>query len=753
MKKITILLTTLALLFAAGCRDEASLDGLESQTKEEGGASAGETAESRALRELLSYESDLEFNWVCEYAPAEEKSYTILFDFLADSSVASDSPVSDNEKNLALYSVTAAADGTLTLSFDGQTMLGDESIDPAYRERQLVVEEWDETTVRCAGAVSGASLVLRKATSADVLKLGEKLVWLALSRQQALTGILRDGSNGFLCRYAVDKRARTVGFTWIDAQSRAARHETLAFTLDIADSYYALEWQPVEINGVACGRLTYTLADTRVALDLEGARLESPVSATPDFVNKASRQWYLGGRMQVGSAHPDLWDVVVSDYFQSIYFYPYADDIPLRVEVYMADGTTGNYLFVNDYTDSPKTARYDSEGDWLRFYPSTRGDYLKIPSGSENPDYTLQRMESDLKPFTDFYFHADGLYAVRADDTNGAAFYLISTTGDRWVKVRGSRVTEPDGTEEPPVGSENRLPELVAAGMKPYGTFFENSAKNFRLHYTLNPEAGTADLIWIEDTEAVYAEGDYTAMARNKAQYKTVAVEATAQGVITFAEPVKVGGATYTGLTWADGKYTPAVEGESCTIRTPLSNASHPLEYFFTYPVNKYEGGTKVFIPHSQLCLPTAADAIAGLTGTDRYLFYPYTQPGSGTPAGPCAVELFAVGKGQRIDIKSFVDGFTVHTVSYAIDDYRVEGDRMIFTRGAVTGNFVDKDGNELSQEESLRLAAPLEKLFFAPGGFHVYKAEGVEYDGGKHYFFLVSPDPAYPYWIKIREA
>ena len=44
MKRITILLTTLlTIAFAAGCRDEASLDGLESQTKEDG-TSAGETA-------------------------------------------------------------------------------------------------------------------------------------------------------------------------------------------------------------------------------------------------------------------------------------------------------------------------------------------------------------------------------------------------------------------------------------------------------------------------------------------------------------------------------------------------------------------------------------------------------------------------------------------------------------------------------------------------------------------------------------
>ena len=65
----------------------------------------------------------------------------------------------------------------------------------------------------------------------------------------------------------------------------------------------------------------------------------------------------------------------------------------------------------------------------------------------------------------------------------------------------------------------------------------------------------------------------------------------------------------------------------------------------------------------------------------------------------------------------------------------------------------VDADGNEMSSEESQKLVKPLERLLFGERGFHVYKAESVSYDGNKHYFYLVSPDPSYPYWIKIREA
>lgn len=746
MKKITIFLAAL-LLFAAGCREDASLDGLESQTKEEG-TSAGETPQSQELKRLLTYDSELDYNWVCEYAPAPDKSYTILFDFVADSSVASDSPVSDSEKNLALFSVSATGEGAVTIKFDGQTMLGDASIDPDFRERELRAESWDENTVHCVGAASGQAVVLRKTTSADVLKLGEKLVWQALNRKNLMAGILRSADGAFLARYAVDKQARGVEFTWIDAQSKDAVHAVAPFTLAVEDTHYALTWNPLEINELTLGSLTYTLASGSVSFDAD-VRIEAPASATPDFLNKASNQWFLGGKMQVGTAHPTLWSVLASDGFQDLHLYPYPDDIPVRVEVYMADGTLGNYLFVNDYTDNPKTAHYDAEKDWVRFYASTRGDYLKIATGSENPHYPLTRMDAELKSFTDFYFHADGLYTVSETDSRGAGFYLIARTGNLWVKVRNSRVQEPGNSG--PV-EENFLPSLVQQGMVPYGTFFENTNKDFRLHYNLNVAEGTADLIWIDDTETVYTEGNYKSMAVNRAQYKTVKVTSTADGVITFAEPVVIGGATYRGLTWSNG-YTPAVDGEACTIRTPLSSEDHPLEYFFTYPVNKYEGGTKVFIPHSQFCLPTAADAVPGLTGTDRYLFYPFTQPGSGTPAGPCALELFAVGKGQRVDLKSFVNGFENHPVSFAIESYRVENDRMIFTRGDVTGNFVDENGTEMSHEKSLELAAPIEKLLFAPQGFHVYKAESVSYDENRHYFFLVSPDPAYPYWIKIREA
>ena len=748
MKKITIFLAALLLVFAAGCREDASLDGLESQTKEEG-TSAGETPESQELKALLAYDSGLDYNWVCEYAPAQDKSYTILFNFVADSSVASDSPVSDSERNLALYTVSVTGEGSVTIKFDGQTMLNDECIDSDFRERALYAESWDDNTIRCVGVASGETVVLRKATSADVLALGEKLVWQALSGKNLLEGVLRDADGAFRARYAVDKRVHGVEFTWIDAQSQDAKHVVAPFTLSVESTRYELTWDPVTMNDLTLGSLTYTHANGSVNFDAD-AQVTVPASATPDYVNKASNQWFLGGKMQVGTAHPTLWSVLASDNFQDLHFYPYPDDIPIRVEPYMADGTLGNYLFVNDYTDNPKTAHYDTEKDWVRFYASTRGDYLKIPTGSENPDYKLDQMAVDLKPFTDFYFHADGLYAVSENDARGAGFYLISKTGSLWVKVRSSRVQEPNGTE-PPV-EENFLPSLVQQGMVPYGTFFENTNKNFRLHYNLNVTDETADLIWITDTEKVYTDGNYQNMAVNKAQYKTVKVSSTADGVITFAEPVVIGSATYRGLTWANG-YKPTVDGEECTIRTPMSDDSHPLEYFFTYPVNKYEGGTKVFIPYSQFCLPTASDGISELTGTDRYLFYPFTQPSSTIPAGPCAIELFAVGKGQRVDLKSFVNSFETHTISFAIESYKVENDRMIFTKGAVTGNFVDQDGNAMSQSESEELAAPLMKLLFAPQGFHVYKAEAVSYDSGKHYFFLVSPDPSYPYWIKIREA
>lgn len=749
MKKIAILLAACLLVFAAGCRDDASLDGLESQTKEEG-SSAGETAESKAVKEALNYVSELAYNWVVEYAPTEDRNYTILFDFQADSSVASDSPLSDNEKNLAIYSVVNLKDGRVAIKFDGPTMLSDQIVDADFRERQLIVEAITDTQIECVGAVSGKPAVLKRASAADVLKLGEKLVWTALSKQKAMQGVLRT-DNKFVARYAIDKKARKIEFTWIDAVSKDAMHEAAAFTLDVSETDYLLQWPALSVNDQQYSSLNYTIASSKVAFNISEVKIDVLVKATPDYVDKANKQYNLGGKLLCGKAHPTLWSVLANDKFRSILFYPYPDDIPVRAEVYTGDGGVSNYLFVNDYTDNPKTAHFDTDGDWVRFYPSTRGDYMKIPTGTDLPTYTIAQTEAALKPFIDFYFHAEGLYTIPETDANGKGFYLISKATAMWVKVRVGMVKEPDGIT-PPDPEQNYLADLVAQGMKPYGTFFDNANKNFGLHYQLNAEAGTADLIWIEDSEAKYTDGNYKEMARNKAQYKTVDVSATEAGVITFKEPIVVGSVTYKGLTWT-GSYTPNVEGLECTIRTPMQNAEHPLEYFYTYPVNKYEGGTPVFIPYSRFCMPTAEDNISGMTGTDRYIFYPYMQSGGSTPAGPCALELFSVGKGERIDIKSFRNGFENSPVSIAISAYKVEADRMLFTKGAVTGHFVDENGAEMTEAKSQELTAPLERLLFAPQGFHVYKAEAVSYDDNKHYFYLVSPDPSYPYWIKIREA
>lgn len=759
MKRISILLTTLlSLVFAAGCRDEVSLDGLESQTKEDGSA-VGETAESKAVKEILTYESYLDYNWVTEYAPADGLSYTILFNFANDGSVTSDSPVSENKQALALFTVSKLDEGGIaSIRFDGATMLNDAIIDPAYRERRLIVESYDENTVTCVGEESGVSFVLRKATSEDVLLLGEKLVWTALSGANAMKAVVRDANGRFVARYAIERATKSIEFTWIDASTSEAMHEHGTVKIETSESEYSLTWTPVSINGSSFESISYRMADRSVALNVADMKLDEPIEANGGFVNKASKQYNLGGRSQTGAAHPSLWEVLAVEDFRSILFYPYADDIPLRVEVYSEAGgndATGNYLFVNDYTDNPKTARYDFDGDWIRFYASTHGDFLKIATGSEFAHYTLKQMSENLKPFSDFYFHADGLYIVPEQDAAGNAWYLISATSNLWVKVRQGMIQEP-GDENP---DENFMPQLVAKGMPRYGTFFDNQNKYFRLHYTLNADAGTADLIWITDTEQVYADGNYKDMAMNRAQYATVEVTASETGVIRFKTPIVVGDVTYNGLTWTEGgSPQPMVTGLDCTIRTPLTAEGQPLDYFYTFnQVNKYEAGTKVFLAYTQLCLPTSSDNIAGMTGTDSYIFRPEKSLQNGYPLGPTALEIYPISKGEKVYIKSWKSNATGDNVdetgvSLSIASYSVEDDRMIFTLGEASGGFYDADGNTISLDEARKLTAPIEKLLFNERGFHVYKSESVPYDNN-HYFYLVSPDPEYPYWIKVREG
>jgi len=304
MKRITILLTTLlTIAFAAGCRDEASLDGLESQTKEDG-TSAGETAESKAVKEMLTYESDLEYNWVTEYAPAEGLSYTILFNFLSDGSVTSDSPVSENEQALALFTVSGLDEGGIaSIKFDGATMLNDAIIDPAYRERRLIVESYDDNTVTCVGAESGTSFVLRKATSGDVLQLGEKLVWTALSGADAMKAIVRDANGRFVARYALERATKSIEFTWIDATTSDAKHERGTVEIETSESEYTLTWAPVSINESSFESLSYRIADRSVALNVADTKLDEPIEANGGFVSTNTKQYNLGGRDRCGSPH------------------------------------------------------------------------------------------------------------------------------------------------------------------------------------------------------------------------------------------------------------------------------------------------------------------------------------------------------------------------------------------------------------------------------------------------------------------
>ena len=145
------------------------------------------------------------------------------------------------------------------------------------------------------------------------------------------------------------------------------------------------------------------------------------------------------------------------------------------------------------------------------------------------------------------------------------------------------------------------------------------------------------------------------------------------------------------------------------------------------------------------------------MTGTDSYIFRPEKSMSNGWPLGINSLEIYPVSKGERIYIKSWKsntagDSVEEIGVSLPITSYKVEDDRMIFTLGEASGGFYDADGNDISLDDARKLTAPIEKLLFNERGFHVYKSEGMSYDD-KPYFYLVSPDPEYPYWIKVREG
>lgn len=748
MKKITSMIFAAFMAFGMiGCRDAASLEGLEDQTKEDG-VQIGETEASKSLEEFLVNDAGLQYNWVTNYT-AGETTYKILFDFNDDDSVLSDSPSSDSESAMGLFRVGETVEGEMFIRFDGAVMLADEMIDPAYRETQLIVESYDENagTVSCKGVKSGTPVILSRASETDIAELGAKVVWAAFIQNGGQSGVLRDQNGAFKARFELDRTNSSIELTWVENEgNQDARHENKPVTLENGSDTYTISWEPVQINGQECSSMTYDVASKTVSFGVQDWTIGGHISASPDFVDGANKHYYLGGHSMTGSAHPDLWSVIVNDKFRDIYFYPYADDIPVQVRAYITNSTYAVYLFVNDYYTSPsKTPRFDMDKDWIRFYASQQGDFTKLAVGDASPTYSLDQMATDLKAFTDFYFHEDGLYIIPDGETD---FYLISKTSKLWVKVSSE-----EGSDLGEVDPEDNLLEVfIRNGMSPYGTIFEEGTKNFKMHYDIDPAASEADLIWIEN-EDVYTDGNYKDMAVSKAKYKTVGLTATQDGKISFDEPVIVGDATFKGMTWRSGNPEPDVEGMECSVRVPIVADGNPLDYFFTYGgIEKYQGGNPMYLPWSRFCLPTSDDNITGLSGTDRYIFYPFVQEDGSTPAGPMSIEIFPVGKEQAVTIKSWADGMTSHVLTVPVADYSVEKDIMFFTKGTVSGSLVDETGKEMTLEESEAVFAPIDRLLFSEVGFHVYKAESVSYDSGKHYFYLVSPDPEYPYWIKVRE-
>ena len=771
MKTTKILLSFLALFLAWGCTEDASLVGLEDQTKEDE-AIVGETEESKRIKQILTYASELDYNWAVNFTP-DQTAYNLLFDFREDATVESDSPMSDYKTRKSGFKVAVNQKNEVILRFSGATILQDQMIPKKYHESTLVVKSATDHEIECLGVKTGKEIVFKKATEQDVLALGVKQVWMALAEANALEGVLKNDADAFVARYSIDKEQEQISLTYIDQKTLDAQHLMSKIKIGVSAAQFTISWDPISVNGSNFSSLTLNRSDSSVQFDC-GAKLSTAVKIIPEFIDKAAKQYNLGGKSLSGDAHPELWKVLSSKKFRSIVFYVYPDDLPLRVESFDDKGNTSNHLFVNDYVTSPKKAPVvDIKGDWVRFYKSQQGDFTK--SLSENKVYPLDQAAVDLAPFLDFYFSEDGLYVIDQTDDRSAAFLLISPTSNLWVKVRQGLI--PD-KEEPVDPNANFLEDLQKQGMPMFGNFFENETKAFKLHFNLKVQTpqSEAELIWLPD-EDLYSDGAYTDMAKSKLQYKTVKISATKEGVVTFMEPVKIGQAVFKGFTWGGGTaFTPNVSGISAGMRTPMKefNKNEILDFFYTYTTSnntiKYEAGSfrgQNNYLYTRLCMPTVNDQIVGVSPLG-YLFYPHIFEGNGRSKGPNTLSIYSLsGKDgernkERIDIKSYKyvandkGGYNVSSQTYKmhIAGYKISGDHMIFTLGEVEGGMIDENAKGYSREECDELALPLKTLFFSEKGFIVYKAENcqLEKEKGKHYFYLLSPDAQYPYWIKVRE-
>ena len=87
------------------------------------------------------------------------------------------------------------------------------------------------------------------------------------------------------------------------------------YGVNLTDYGVKAEMTAAQRSGIL--RFTYPEADDAFIPVSYTHLITAVTEAHPGFVDKASKQYNLGGKLECGTAHPTLWSALVSDKFRS----------------------------------------------------------------------------------------------------------------------------------------------------------------------------------------------------------------------------------------------------------------------------------------------------------------------------------------------------------------------------------------------------------------------------------------------------
>lgn len=412
MKKLLYILCGLFVLCQA-CADDSS-DVLDSETKSDETGGGGVTnPQAAACQADLTGAAD---GWFMQY-----ESTTFWFKFENDGLVKTDSDLPRNAID-AIYNFEPDAE-TLILSIPGGGHF--RYLTTEQKEDKLIVEQFTANSIKCKGYKNGKAMNLTLATAAQVADFkSQKEAFVKLNEQGAMHGVIRN-NGALITHYVLDNKKMEVYFSYLE--NDVVKHQTKTLALGNG----GIIWDAVTVDGLELTGVKYDKASGKIlAVETGGTELivVGNTEVMPDYLKS-------GQEYQIDAAVANVWQQITAFYTKGLRVIEVNFGRSERSLVACLQEPMGGYIFWNATPKDSQLSAVDYELDrvtWKNLGPEFLFD----------SDVYMDQVTEYLSELLSTYFDTNGFYIVpetTAANTSGKTWYMFSTTGDSWFKVRRAK--------------------------------------------------------------------------------------------------------------------------------------------------------------------------------------------------------------------------------------------------------------------------------------------------------------------------